>query len=140
MIIVCKLYLIDNCKAFDMTDVISFNETQLQKSLTTLDSLKSNGVHWEQVIPVFLSAFFAMLIGISLELFKSSREKGLAAKEQKKRELQQINVAIVSIGYNIEVLLHAVFQNIFPHREQSYEAYKGNYPPPFSARRSGRGS
>lgn len=96
----------------------------MQKILTTLESLKSAGVHWEQVIPVFLSAFFAMLIGISIELFKSRREKSKAAKEQEKRELQQINVAVVSIGYNIEVLLHAVFQNIFPHREQSYEAYK----------------
>jgi hypothetical protein len=30
---------------------------------------------------------------------------------------------IVGIGYNIETLLHAAFQNIIPHHEQSHQAY-----------------
>lgn len=103
---------------------IWLDNAQLEQILTAIKSLKNTGMNWEQVIPVFLSAFFAMLIGIGMEFFKSSREKSKAEKEQKKKELQQINAAVVGIGYNVEVLLHAVFQNIFPHREQSHSAYK----------------
>ncbi|MGB8900369.1 MAG: hypothetical protein WCC90_14520 [Methylocella sp.] len=45
-----------------MTDAISLNDAQLQKILTTLESLKSGGMHWE----IFGSALLGFLVGIGL--------------------------------------------------------------------------
>jgi hypothetical protein len=64
-----------------MTDTgIAFNDMQLQAILATLKSLKSEGVHWEQLISIFLSALFAMVVGMLMEMFKSSREKKKTTK------------------------------------------------------------
>lgn len=106
-----------------MTDVVSFSDVQLQKIIDAVQSLKGGGVHWEQVIPVFVSAFLAMLVGIFLEYFKSSREKRRSEIQRQIKELQQINGTIIGIAYNIEVLLHVTFLNLLPHREQSNAAY-----------------
>jgi hypothetical protein len=97
---------------------IAFNDTQLQAILATLKSLKSEGVHWEQVISIFLSAFSATVVGMLIEIFKRK-----TTKERLKREVEQINTVLVGIGYNIETLLHAAFQSIIPHHKQSHEAY-----------------
>ena len=107
-----------------MTDTISFSETQLQKILTTLESLKDGGWHWELAIPVFLSALLAMVVGIVIELVRWNHEKAKSAKERSKKEVEQINVAVVVIIYDIEILLHTVFLHIIPHYDDSHRAYK----------------
>jgi len=58
-----------------MTDTVAFSDIQLQKILTTLEAMKSVGIHREQVIPVFLSAALGMSVGVELEYFKSFRER-----------------------------------------------------------------
>jgi hypothetical protein len=45
-------------------------------------------------------------------------------KEKQQREVAQIKVAIAGIAFNLESMLHAVFQNLLPHHEQSHVAYK----------------
>ena len=102
---------------------IAFNDTQLQAILATLKSLKSGGIHWEQVIPIFVSAFLAMFVGICLEYFKSWREKKKTTKERLEREVGLINTVIVGIGYNLEALLNLVDLNIIPHHQETHEAY-----------------
>jgi hypothetical protein len=107
-----------------MTDTVSFSDIQLQKILTTLESMKSDGVHWEQVIPVFLSAALGMSVGIGLEYFKRYLERNKVELERDKKELNQINIATVAIAYNIEALIHLVMQNILPHHSQSVAAFQ----------------
>jgi hypothetical protein len=51
---------------------IAFNDTQLQAILAALKSLKSEGIRWEQVIPIFLSAFLAMGVGICIRAVQRS--------------------------------------------------------------------
>jgi hypothetical protein len=79
---------------------------------------------WVQVASVFLAAFLAMCTGIALEYFKNWRSNVKAKVEQQRHELAQINVEIAGIAFNIESFLHAVFQNILPHHEQSCIAYQ----------------
>jgi len=107
-------------EVYDMTDVISLSETQFQKILTALESLKSGGMHWE----IFLSALLAMIVGMIIELVRWNHEKAKSAKERNKKEVEQINVAFVGIVYNIQMLLHAVFQHFIPHYDDSHGAYK----------------
>jgi hypothetical protein len=105
-----------------MSDVL-LNDAQFQKILSAIQSLKGGGIHWEQVIPVFFSALLAILVGMFLEYFRSSREKTKAHFERQIKELQQINGVVVGIGYNVEILLHATFQNLLPHHTESHAAY-----------------
>lgn len=81
-------------------------------------------MQWVQVASVFLAAFLAMCTGIALELFKSRRSNVKEHKDKQRREVAQIKVAITGIAFNIESMLHAVFQNLLPHHEQSHLAYK----------------
>jgi hypothetical protein len=113
---------VDEFETHDMTDAISFSETQLQKILTTIESL--GGWHWELAIPVFLGALGAMVVGIIIELVRWNHEKAKLATERSKKEVEQINVAVVGIVYNIEALLHHVFLNIIPHYDDSHLAYR----------------
>jgi hypothetical protein len=106
-----------------MVDVVISDE-QVRDIVAAIHSLKGGGIRWEQVVPVFVSALLAMLVGIGLEYFKSYREKKRGAAERNKRELQQINAAVVGIAYNIEALLHVTGQHLIPHFEQSGIAYK----------------
>jgi hypothetical protein len=76
-----------------------------------------------QIIAVFLAAFLAMCTGITLEFFKSWRTAIKDRREKQRREVAQINIAIVGIAYNIGALLHIVAQNILPHHKQSHAAY-----------------
>jgi hypothetical protein len=64
-----------------------------------------------------------MCTGIGLEYFKNWRANVKAKAEQQRHEVAQINVAIARIAFNVESFLHAVFQNILPHPEQSHLAY-----------------
>jgi hypothetical protein len=110
-----------------MTDPIAFSDAQFQKLLASLDALKpSGGVHWETVVPVFLSALFAMCIGIALEHYKGRRERLKAAEKKAKEELTAINVATVAMATNLELLVHYTFQNVIPHFEASYDDRPGN--------------
>jgi hypothetical protein len=97
-----------------MTDPVSISDAQLQR---ILDS------NWEIVIPVFVSAFLAMFVGIILEYFKGYRERKKVSVERQKRELTQLNVAATAMGFNIESLLHIVMQQILPHHERSHAAF-----------------
>jgi hypothetical protein len=65
-----------------------------------------------------------MCTGIALEFFKSWRSSVKDRKEKQRREVAQINIALVGIAYNIGALLHIVGQNILPHYKQSHAAYK----------------
>jgi hypothetical protein len=110
-----------------MTDTVSFSDAQLQKILSVLETAKSGGIHWEQVIPVFLSAALGMSVGIGLEYFKASRERKKASSEQAKRELNQINLGTIGLAYNIETLIHLSMQNLLPHFYQSAAALQALY-------------
>jgi len=108
-----------------MTDSIAFSDAQFQKVLASLEALKpGNGIHWETVIPVFLSAFLAMCVGIVLELYKGRRERIKAVEKKAKDELTAINVATVAMSTNLELLIHYTFQNVIPHFEESHAAYQ----------------
>jgi hypothetical protein len=79
---------------------------------------------WVQIIAVFLAAFLAMCTGIALELFKSRRTNVKERREKQRRDVAQIKVAVAGIAFNVESMLHAVFQNLLPHHEQSHVAYE----------------
>ncbi|MGQ0445614.1 MAG: hypothetical protein ACT4O2_10945, partial [Beijerinckiaceae bacterium] len=98
---------------------------RLQKIVGSIDALKpGDGIHWETVIPVFVSAILAMCVGIALEYFKSYREAKKSDLRKRKDELTEINIATIALGYNLELLIHFTFQNILPHYEHSQAAYK----------------
>lgn len=78
---------------------------------------------WIQVASVFLSAFLAMVVGILLDLWKSRRDRFKRLRENQEKELRQINTVIAGIGFNVEMLLHLVTQNIVPHHKDSHAAY-----------------
>jgi hypothetical protein len=82
-----------------------------------------NAQQWVQVASIFLAAFLGMCTGISLEYFKNWRANVKAKTEHQRHEVAQINVAIAGIAFNLESFLHAVFQNVLPHHEQSHLAY-----------------
>ena len=105
-----------------MTESVSLSDAQLQRILDSIDAAKHSGIHWETVIPVFVSALLAMCVGIALEYFKGYRERNKVSKERKRKELTQLNVAATAMGYNVESLLHIVMQQILPHHQQSNTA------------------
>jgi len=108
-----------------MTDSIAFNDAQFQKVLASLEALKpGTGVHWETVIPVFVSAFLAMCVGIALEHYKGRRERLKADDKKAREELTAINVATIVMSTNLELLIHFTFQNVIPHFEDSHNAYQ----------------
>ncbi len=99
-------------------------DEQLQKLIAAISALKPiGGVHWETVVPVFVSALLAMLVGISMEYFKSFREKIKAERTKQKDELAKLNIATIALGYNLELVIHAVLQNILPHYDASHAAF-----------------
>jgi hypothetical protein len=107
-----------------MTDAISLTESQLQKILTAIEALNRGGVHWEQVIPVFLSALLGFLVGIGLEYVKTYREKAKSAAERSKREVEQINATISAVAFNLESLIHITVPFIIPYFHESHDAYR----------------
>jgi hypothetical protein len=46
-----------------------------------------------------------------------------AANDRKTREIQQINIAISALGYNLEVLQHIAHQYIIPHHTDCHRVY-----------------
>ena len=106
----------------DMTDVISLSETQLQTILKTLKSLKSSGWHLDQFIPIFLGALSGILVGLFMEIVRWNHERTKSAKERSKKEVEQINVALVGIIANIEMLMHWTF--FVPYYDDSHGAHK----------------
>jgi hypothetical protein len=69
---------------------------------------------WVQVASVFLAALLARCTGIGLEFFKNWRASTKDREEKQRREVAQLKVAIAGIAFNIESMLHAVFQNLLP--------------------------
>jgi hypothetical protein len=99
-------------------------DDQLQKLLAVVGSLKvPDGLHWETVIPVFVSALLAMCVGILLEHYKTRREEQRTERKKREEELTQINIATIALAYNLELVIHAIFQNILPHYENSHAAF-----------------
>lgn len=108
-----------------MMDSIALTDAQFQKFLASLEALKPHsGIHWETVIPVFISAFLAMCVGIALEHYKAHRERRKADEKKAKAELTAINVATIAMATNLELLIHFAFQNVIPHFEDSHHAYQ----------------
>ncbi len=109
----------------DMTDVISLSETQLQTILKTLESLKSSGWHLDQFIPIFLGALSGILVGLFMEVVRWNHEKTKSAKERSKKEVEQINVALVGIIANIdiEMLMHWTSYYFVPYYDDSHGAH-----------------
>jgi hypothetical protein len=105
---------------------VTLDPTQFQQLLATINALHGGDGGWRQWTPVLavpVSAFFAMLVGIRLEMYKTSREQKKRVHEKLEKEVSQLNIAIIGIAYNIETLVHIVFQNILPHYRQSHAAY-----------------
>jgi hypothetical protein len=107
----------------DMTDVISLSETQLQTILKTLESLKSSGWHLDQFAPIFLGALSGILVGLFMEVVRWNHEKTKSAKERSKKEVEQINVALVGIIANIEMLMHWTSYYFVPYYDDSHGAH-----------------
>ncbi len=103
---------------------MTLDPTQFQQLLAAITPHGGGWRQWMPVLAVPVSAFFAMLVGIRLEMYKTSREQKKRARENLEKEVSQINVAVIGIAYNIETLVHIVFQNILPHYKQSHAAYK----------------
>jgi hypothetical protein len=103
-------------------DAISLNDAQFEKIITALSGNRWS--HWFQVASIFVSAFLGYMSGIALEHFKNRRAAAKALDEQQRHQVAQIKVAIAGIAFNIESMLHAVFQNVLPHHEQSHLAFK----------------
>jgi hypothetical protein len=59
---------------------------------------------------------------LALDWLKTRRENQKLSRERQEKELTQLNVVATAMGYNVEVLLHIVMQQILPHREQSHAA------------------
>ncbi len=114
-----------------MAGSVTVNDAQFQQLLASLETLKpSGGVHWETVIPVFLSALLAMCVGIALEHYRGRRERLKATRKKASDELTAINIATVAMATNIELLVHFTFQNIIPHFEDSHNAYEAGQKTP----------
>jgi hypothetical protein len=107
-----------------VTEPASLSDLQLQKILSSIETLRPSGIHWETVIPVFVSALPAMCVGIGLEYFKSYREIKKSDLKKRKEELTEINIATIALAYNLELLIHFSFQNVIPHYEHSQAAYR----------------
>jgi hypothetical protein len=108
-----------------MADNLSLSQEQLSRILSAIESLKPSGsLHFEAMLPVFFSALFAMVVGILLDDVKRRRDAKVLLKEKQVKELQEINIATVALAYNLEVLIHFVFQNIVPHYEDSFAAHR----------------
>jgi len=104
---------------------------QFQKLVASLEALKSSGgIHWEGVVPVFLSALSAMCVGIALEHYRGRRERFKTKEKKAKEELTAINVATVAMSTNLEILIHYTFQNVIPHFEESDAAYQASLQVP----------
>jgi len=106
-----------------MTDVISLSETQLQTILKTLESFKSSGWHLDQFVPIFLGALSGILVGLFMEIVRWNHEKTKSAKERSKKEVEQINVALVGIIANIEMLMHWTSYYFVPYYDDSHGAH-----------------
>jgi hypothetical protein len=101
--------------------ITSLSETQLEKILSAINALHSDGWwQWVPVASVFVSAFLAMIVGIALEMYRNSRSVKKGAREKLEKEVSQINVAISGVSYNIEVLLHVVSDFLIPHHSKSH--------------------
>jgi len=110
-----------------VADSVSISDAQLQKILESLESLKhSGGIHWETVIPDFISSLLAMCVGISLELFRRWLERRKVDAKKAKDELTEINIATIAMAHNLELVIHFTFQNILPHYEESQAAYQAS--------------
>src|SRR5271166_3413991 len=108
-----------------MTDSFALSDAQFEKLLASLETLKpGGGIHWETVVPVFLSALSAMCVGIALEYYKRHLEQIKANEKKSSDELTAINVATVAMSTNLELLIHFTFQSIIPHFEDSHSAYQ----------------
>jgi hypothetical protein len=78
-----------------LTDTFPITHSQFGKLLE--DALKpSGGVHWETVLPVFVSAFLAMCVGIALEYFKNHRDTQRSEDNKQKQELTENVLAAFS--------------------------------------------
>lgn len=76
-------------------------------------------------VPIFLAAVLGVATGFFTDWLKTRREYRKLSRERQEKELTQLNVATSAMGYNIELLLHVVMQQVLPHREQSLAAAAG---------------
>jgi hypothetical protein len=60
-------------------------------------------------------------LAVALTLLGERREE---RRRQEEREIQQINAVLAGVVFNIELLLHIVYDHTLPHFEQSHAAYK----------------
>jgi len=105
-----------------MADTIfSLSETQFQKILAAINARQQG---WWPVASVFVSALLAMIIGIVLERFRGWRDRIKTVREKQEHEIQQINVVISGLVFNIELLLHVALQNILPHYRDAHAIAK----------------
>jgi hypothetical protein len=67
-----------------------------------------------------VAAVNAQLAHLKAEKEESDKRANI---DRQQREISQIILAISSIGYNIETLLHIVMQYVIPHHADTYKAY-----------------
>jgi hypothetical protein len=108
-----------------VADPVSLSDAQFEKILVAIDGLKhSSGIEWQTVIPVFLSSFLGMCVGILLELFRRWLERRKSDARKAKDELAEINIATFAMAHNLELLIHFTLQNVLPHYDDSHSAYQ----------------
>jgi hypothetical protein len=103
-----------------MSEVLTISDAQIEKIIAAINSSHES---WWPVLSVFVSALLAMLVGIAIDYLKRYWEAKQRERETQKSEIQQINVTIEGMGFNIELLLHIVAQHILPHYGDSDRAY-----------------
>jgi len=101
-----------------MTEIIfAINEAQFHKLLAAQQG-------WWPVVSVFVSAFLAMMVGIGVERLRVWFDRRKIAREREEHEVQQINVIISGLAFNIELLYHNASQNILPHYRDTEAVFR----------------
>jgi hypothetical protein len=109
-----------------MVDLISFDDAQLQKILSTVGGLKDGALSWQRFLllaaPVFLGAILGFAFAFLMDWLRTRRENRKIIRERQEKELAQLSGVMIALGFNIEALIHTVMQQILPHYKQSHAA------------------
>jgi hypothetical protein len=94
-----------------MTSEVLLNPEQLHELLSALKPDTSSV--WPSS-PIFWAAFLAMGSGIMLDQIRRWFDSRKAMQERYEKELELINIVTTGVARNIELLLHAINQQIIP--------------------------
>ena len=92
---------------------------QFQRLLASIEALSDHAPYWKQFVitalPIFLASVLGFATALLLDRLKTRRENQKVNQERLEKELARPSGASTAMGFNIEVLIHTVFQQILPH-------------------------